>query len=260
MPLLTGSRAGGLSGYKTVEKALQLLNAFSHERSELSVAELSGRLGMHKSIVSRLAATLRAWKMLEQDPETRRFRIGAGAFQIGMLFVDRQPLHKIAVPLLGALVQRTHQTAHVSVLDGLTTLVIASVESPRALRVIMRAADRRELHATAAGKLLLGSVPGLLEALLARGELPSLTANTITSKSSLREVVATARRDRLAWNDGESTVGAGAVAAPVFAPSGEIIAAVSCVYPVSVVDLKERRAIAKHVRSTAEEISSSLGR
>ena len=47
------------SALKTVERAMRVLQAFSHDRPELSVGELSRELGIHKSIVSRLVAALR---------------------------------------------------------------------------------------------------------------------------------------------------------------------------------------------------------
>lgn len=260
MGRIAGAREGEAAaegGYKTVDKALQLLTAFTRERPELGVGEIAAHLGMHKSIVSRLAKTLRDWRMLEQNPETRQFRIGVGAFRLGMLFASRLPVHAVALPFLGDLVAETRQTAHVSVRDGLSTLVVASVESPKALRVIMRLADRRELHATAAGKLMLAYMPGLLEEVLAKGALEGLTPNTITSESDLRSALDRARRARLAWNDGESTIGAGAVAAPIFSSDG-MVAALSSVYPLATLSEDERGSISAAVARAAQKISDAL--
>ena len=53
---------------KTVKKAVEVLNCFSHQEPELSVGELSRRLGVHKSIISRLVAALRSKRMLDQKP------------------------------------------------------------------------------------------------------------------------------------------------------------------------------------------------
>lgn len=112
---------------KTIDKAMQLMMAFSHERPELAVTELAERLGMHKSVVSRLASSLRSWGMLEQNPATRRLRVGPAAFRLGALFSHRNSLAEMAVPSLADLVQHTGQSVHLSVLDGLQLLVIATV-------------------------------------------------------------------------------------------------------------------------------------
>ena len=57
------------SARKTVDKAMRVLNAFTHERSEFAIGELARELDMHKSVVSRLVAALRRWRILEQDPD-----------------------------------------------------------------------------------------------------------------------------------------------------------------------------------------------
>ena len=245
---------------KTVDKALQILHAFSNEEPELAITEIGRRLAMHKSIVSRLVASLREWRLIEQDATTKRVRLGVGAFELGMRFANQQPLHRLALPFLGALVDKTRHSAHVSVLDGSGTLVIATVESPAALRVIMRLGDRRMLHATAAGKILLAHLPrDVVREVVRDVGLPALTPDTITTVSALRAALAAAKRDGIAWNDGESTRGAGAVAAPIFGAGGKIAGALSMVYPLGVVGKAERLAIAQEVKRTAAELSAALG-
>ena len=55
----------------SVGTAIQLLKAFSEEQVDIGISELSRRLGVAKSTVHRLAATLAAEGLLEQDRETR---------------------------------------------------------------------------------------------------------------------------------------------------------------------------------------------
>jgi DNA-binding IclR family transcriptional regulator len=245
---------------KTVDKAMEILHAFSDEQAELSIAELSRRLGMHKSVVSRLVATLREWRMVEQNPTSGRLRLGVGTFELGMRFANQEPLRRVALPLLAELVKKTKQSAHVSILDGWNTLVIATVESPEALRVIMRLGDRRMLHATAAGKVLLAYHPeSMIDDLARETGLPALTPTTLTDIEALRKAVARVRRQGIAWNDGESTRGAGAVAAPIFGAGGQIAAALSCVYPLAVATKAQRVTIAREVKRIAAEISVAMG-
>lgn len=244
--------------HKTLDKAMQILHAFSHDEPELGIGELSARLGIHKSIVSRLAAGLRAWRLLEQDPRTKLFKVGAGAFRLGAIYSGRNSLQRISAPFLNKLVEETRQTCHVAVVDGVGMLVVATVESPDALRVIMRLGDRRALHATAAGKLMLAFVPGLMERLLEQGPLPSLTPATVTSVAKLKTQVIGARRDKFATNEGESTMGAGAVAAPIFETDGTFAAAISAVFPLGALSHAQRRSIGIRVQKAASEISNAL--
>lgn len=241
---------------KTVDKAMQVLHAFTHERSELSIGELSRELGMHKSVVSRLVAALRRWRILEQDPATRRVRVGVGAFRLGAIFATRQNIVRVVTPYLGSLVARTGHSAHAMLPDGNRALVVATVESPQALRVIMRVGEHRPLHSTAGGKLLLAlSDPALLLAAERDPGLARFTAATVADPARLRAQLARIRREGVAWNNGETHTGAGAVAAPVLDDGGHIVAAISTVYPLNVADAAERAVLARETAAIARRAS-----
>ena len=245
---------------KTVDKAMRVLHAFSSERTELTIGELSADLGMHKSVVSRLVSSLRDWRMLEKDAVTQRIRIGAGAFRLGTLYTRENHLIRVAQAKLESLVQQTGQSAHLTVLDGQRVLVVATVDSPSALRVIMRLGDYRDLHTTAAGKLFLAlGDPALLDKLFAQGDLPRATPHTLTQRDELDKALARIRREGVAWNRGENTVGAGAVAAPIFDAHGDMVAALSVVYPLNVVNAQTSKSIAERALAAAPLISTELG-
>ena len=239
---------------KTLDKAMQLLTEFTVDRPELAISELAEQLGMHKSVVSRLASSLLDWGMLERNPRTRRFRVGPTAFRIGTLFSQRRSLVVHAMPALAKLAQSTGQSVHLSVLDGLRILVVASVESASAVRVIMRVGDHRPLHSTAAGKLFLALTgPELLAA--AGPGMTALTPRTITEPAAMQRELAVILRSRVAVNEGENSPHAGAVAAPVIGHSGHIEAAVSTVFPLYTVDSADRAEIVAQTRGCAEELT-----
>ncbi len=246
------------SSRKTVDKAFRVLHAFTAQEPELTVGELSERLCLHKSVVSRLVSALRDWRMLEKDPGTQKLRIGEGAFRIGSLYSARNNLVALAKPHLERLVAETEQSSHVSVLDGQRMLVVATVESPKALRVIMRLGEHRSLHSTAGGKLFLALSDGLLEAVLANPR-ETYTARTRATRAQVTSALRRVRQESLAWNRGESSVGAGAVAAPIFDRTGQMIAALSTVYPLNVVDAGARAAIGRATAAAARAISHELG-
>jgi len=248
-----------ISERKTLDKAMMILSAFSLERPEISISDLSHELGMDKSIVSRLASSLRSWGMLEKNPVTGRLRIGSSAMRIGSLFSKRSTMVEFSMPLLADLVNQTGHSAHLSILDGLNTLVVSTVESPNTLRVIMRVGEQRDLHATAAGKLfLVFSSPSLIDAAYKATGFPARTPLTITSREELQKGFARIKKDGFANNRGESTLGAGAIAAPVFDKEGNIIAAISTVFPLNIVDAHRRNDIEKNTLLSAHRLKSRL--
>lgn len=253
------SPASVASDRKTIDKAMRLLNEFSHDQLEIAVTDLADRLGMHKSVVSRLASSLKVWGMLEQNPVTGRLRIGSTAMRIGSLFQKRSALTDVAMPLLADLVRRTQHSAHLSIQDGMRILVVATIESPSALRVIMRVGDIRELHTTAAGKIFLAfSDPSFFDDAYRATGFNAETKNTITDPNELQRALVKIRRNRYATNQGENTAGAGACAVPVVGKTGKIIAAVSTVFPSSVVGQSDLKKILMHTAECAGELSQRL--
>jgi DNA-binding IclR family transcriptional regulator len=157
------------------------------------------------------------------------------------------------------LVSRTGQSAHAMILDGTLGLVVATVESPSALRVIMRVGEHRYLHATAGGKLFLAfSDHALLDAAIQHHGLPTLTGNTIADPKKLRAELQGVQRTKLAWNNGESNTGAGAVAAPVLDDGGHIVAAITSVYPLNVVGQEQQKKVAKETLAISRKISEKF--
>lgn len=244
---------------KTVRRAIDVLQCFSHEEHELSIGDISRKLGVHKSIVSRLVAALCAKRMLQQDLKTRKVSIGVGAFSLGALFIKRVPLEQYAAAHMSSLVERIQHSCHVAVLDGHRLLTITSGETRKTLRVILRTGEHRFLHATAGGKLLLALTPGLLEEVAKTTGFPAVTNKTITSISKLRKEIAGIRDTGIAWNFEESTRGAGACAAPIFDATGQIAGVISAVYPLSAVSKTEFTAIGNKVREAGRLISISMG-
>ncbi len=245
---------------KTVKRAIEVLNCFSHQEPELSVGELSRRLGVHKSIISRLVAALRSKRILDQNPVTKRISIGVGTFRLGALFIKRLPLEQAASPHLSNLVERMQHSCHVAILDAHRLLIVASAETRQALRVILRTGEHRYLHATAGGKLLLAyHAPFLLEEVMATTGLPAVTNKTVTSLAKLRRDLITIRQNGIAWNFEESTRGAGACAAPIFDSQGLVIGAITAVYPLSAVNKNDFAAIGTKICGAGKLISNSMG-
>lgn len=243
---------------KTVERALSLLDCFSQQEPELSIGELARRLGVHKSMVSRLVSTLKTRRLVEQDPVTRNVFIGGGALRLGALFLQRIPLQAVAAPFVAELVNRTHQSAHLAVRDGLRFLIVHSVESPAAVRVILRTGEERYLHATAGGKLFLAFSDQAYRDTLEQVGMPSLTGRTITSRAKLDAELETIRRTGIAWNLEESHNGVGAVAAPVMDERGEVLGTVSVVFPLAGVGAAARAALGNEAKASAAAITAAM--
>ena len=66
-----------MAAIQSVQRAARLLKAFEVGPTQLGVTELSRRIGLHKSTVSRLLATLEREGFVERVPATEKYRLGA---------------------------------------------------------------------------------------------------------------------------------------------------------------------------------------
>jgi DNA-binding IclR family transcriptional regulator len=217
---------------KTLDTALKLLKLFETEEQTLSVTEVAEASGLPKSKVSRLLAGFRANGFLEQDAQTRRYRVGLAAFELGANYVKSQPLAHEALPVLRAIVERTGHSTTLSVMRGDLILHLLAVEGPHYIDGRWRVGNRLPFHATAAGKVLLaGMKPAALEAFLAGRPLTAITPLTITDAVVFRRQIEEVRVHGVSLTRGESAPGLAALAVPVFGRSNETVGALGLIIP-----------------------------
>lgn len=237
---------------QSADRALAILGAFDEGRPDVGVSELAAELGMHKSTVSRLLATLEKRGLVRREGD--RFLPGFELARLGALAVRGVALVASAREELEALARATGETVNLAVRDGDRALNVHQVNSEHIVGVGDWSGRALPLHATANGKVLLAFGRGPLPR-----ELPAVTQKTITGRSELRAELERVRTAGFAVALEELEFGLHAVAAPVSDWTGECVAAVSVSAPAY--RLPERRlpAAAEACVRSAGEISRLLG-
>ena len=212
----------------TVQNALRVLDAFSEQDPILGVMELSRRLKISKSAVSRLVTTLCSQGILAVTP-SGHYRLGARLYDIGLMAVRTHQLFNAASEALAALHAATGKSVHFAILDGFDVVQIHRLTSKDMARMPGELRTRPPAHATSTGKAILAfAKEELVERALAAG-LQSFTRTTITDPAKLRSVLATVRAHGYALSKDEYMQGVGGVSAPVLDKSGVAVAALTIV-------------------------------
>jgi DNA-binding IclR family transcriptional regulator len=249
-------------GYTSVTRALRLLQAFDRYHASRSVAELAQHTGLHKSIVTRLMATMAREGFVVQDPSTRRYRIGPMLFSAGSLYEPFAMYRELAEPVLSDLAARTGFTSCVGVPIGAEVIMVAVVEAPltNGIRVSMVIGSRRPAYIGATGKVILsGMADHQVRALLGTAALKQWTPHTPASVQDLLDELVEIRRRGYATNREESALGSGGVAAPITERTGAVSAALVVTFPVQFVSEAEMHVLAAQVVQAAQRISAQLG-
>jgi DNA-binding IclR family transcriptional regulator len=246
---------------QSVDRALQLLLLFEEVNQEHRVGELAAMLGVDKSTVSRLAATLVERGFLERAPGSEAFRLGPELGRLGMLAVGgSHNLVELARGPMERLAEKTTETVNLAVLEDHQVINIAQIDGPHLVGVGDWTGWKTEPHTVANGKVLLAFAEGGFEDLPLENPLEAFTERTITSVEDLRFELERVRVEGWASTLGELEEGFNGVAVPVFDASGRCLAALSASGPVYRMTPERLPEVAALCKEAAEEIGVRLGR
>jgi DNA-binding IclR family transcriptional regulator len=190
-------------------RVLRVLAAFSAERPELALTEVSRRADLPLSTAHRLVGELAEWGALERGTDGR-YRIGLRLWEVGALAPRGLGLRESAMPFLEDLYEVTRQNVQLAVLDGTEVVFVERISGRGAVNVLTRVGGRMPLHATGVGLVLLAhATPELQEQVLA-SPLRRYTSRTISDPDELRRALAEVRRTGVAVSDGQIELRAGA--------------------------------------------------
>lgn len=244
---------------RSLDKAVDLLEALAGESRGLSLAELAKRTGFNPSTAHHLVATLRRRGFVDQDPETRNYRLGYKIVGLANQFLHDADLYTAGVGPIRDLRDASGDTTYLNILQGREVVSVIELPGTRPVQVRRaRQPGRTVLHCTATGKVLLAYLPPeRLAALLPTLSLSALTPNTLTTLPAIERELAAVREQGYALDREEYLEGLGCVDAPVFARDGTCLAAVSVAYPA--LDPERWRELVPLVTGAARQISAALG-
>lgn len=242
-----------------VEAALSILETLG-ATPEMGVTDLARKLGLGKSSVYRLLATLTRRGYVEKSPQSERYRLTYRLFAVGSTAAERFGLREAAHPVMERLAAGTGETVNLGVLDGTRVVNLHRVESRHLLRVHLEVGHGVPAHATALGKVLLAALePTELSRRLLGRRLEGLTRRTIRDRRALRKALARIQEQGFAVDDEECSLGLRCVAAPILDHRGSVVAALSISGPTHRLPDPVLSRLAEEVRAAAREISRRLG-
>ncbi|MGO4395816.1 IclR family transcriptional regulator [Variovorax sp. M-6] len=222
------------AGPQSVGRIFAILDSVASARAGASLSELARITSSPKTSLVGLLAGLTAEGCLVRD-EAGRYFLGGRIHTLAMQALAGRQLSELVRPVLVALSEATGETVVLCGLadDAEVAVYLDKVESSSPLRYAVTVGERRELYCTAMGKALLAYFePARLKRYLKSTPRKKFTPHTITSVEPLLSEIACVRREGIARSTEERIPGVGALASPIFASDGSVVAALMIAGPV----------------------------
>ena len=225
-----------------------------------SLSEISKTTTLNKTTAFNLVASLVALRFVEQDAQTRRYRLGLRNLELGRLVQQRLRISHLARPILADLCRKTNETVNLGLSDLLDLLVIDSFQGSRILHARANAGWRSMYHCTALGKAFMTAWDEPMRHTIysSRG-LPELTPKTITSVDELEAQLVLFREQGYSTDVEENEIGVNGIARWIRDGLGEVAAAVSVAGHSSRMTPETMERIAPDVIAAANAIGAAIG-
>ena len=245
---------------QSVERAADILELFLEDEPELSVKDISQKLGLSKSTAHGLIKTLEHRGYLQQNPYDLKYKLGLRLFELGHYIANQLDIGQIARPFIKELVDELKETVHLVVRQQDELVYVEKEEGPQTLRIYSHVGKRAPMHCTGVGKAILAyQDEEEIDRILSTVPLQAFTKNTITDKDKNQEQLQTIRESGYSIEDEEIELGLTCIGAPIFNHNGNVTASLSCATPKMRLTDERLPEVIAGVKKTAAKISGSLG-
>ncbi|BCB90026.1 IclR family transcriptional regulator [Phytohabitans suffuscus] len=245
----------------SLARGLNVLKAFTPERTELSLSEIAAVAGVTNPSALRIGHTLVELGFLTRNPLTKGYRVGPGVLTLGMASLSSMSLLEIAEPYLAQLRDDAGETVKLAVLHGNEMVYIGRFPSqlhPQDGSAYV--GSRLPAGQTCTGRAILA----LLDEAEARrivegGHRQRFTDKSLVTVDEIMAELAATRERGFSVNDQGTTLEHRSAAAALVGPHGNPVGAINFSVSsqrVSVKELSER--LVPMLLDTAGKISALL--
>lgn len=257
-PKRRAESAGEQYHLRAIERALDVLDAFTERRQELTLKDLSLLLRVPESSLFRILLTLESRGYLVQKPD--------GAYCLpakllyGRVHERAERLREQMRPYLQKLARRFDETASLAYLFGERIQVLDTVETFQEVRLTNKPGRVLPPHCSSLGKAITAfQPPERMDRILEVYGLFRRTENTIVDRQALLAEFEEIRRKGYAVDREESVAGGMCIGAPLTRDGQHVVASISMSVPMVRMSPEREQEIARAVLETAREAAAALG-
>ncbi len=145
---------------KVVEKALDILEAVSHEKTDFSISHIAKILDISRASTFRLMATLEHRGYVEKSSTSDKYHVGVTALETSQNLLMSLDLMNKAKPIMEKLARECDETVYLCIPKQDEILLLDMVTSSQKVQVISLVGRLHAADSIAAGKVVLAHRDG----------------------------------------------------------------------------------------------------
>lgn len=156
-----GESSGVRSGAQAVERSLSVLRLLALRPADgLRIKTISEATGLHVATASRMVRAMQQLGFVEQDAETRRYKLGFGAALLGAATASRLQVGAEIRGLVDDLAEKTGESIYLCVRQGLSAVFVYRASGSFPIRAVtVDVGTHVPLGVGAAGMAILSILP-----------------------------------------------------------------------------------------------------
>ncbi|MGN4126249.1 IclR family transcriptional regulator [Lysinibacillus sphaericus] len=239
-----------------LERAMNIAKVLASETTEnsLSISELATKVDLPLSTLHRILKAMIQQGMIEQDEQTKHYRLGTIWMEFGLQVYDTMDYISKIRPELERLAREVEQSVYLSKPAGTDTIIIERIDSAaNAIRIYDQLGIRIPMHIGAANKAILASMPTSQASEIISQLVP------IEDIADFNTQLEKIRKQGFSISHGERTAGTSSVAVAVLNGFGEIVGAVSIGFVSFNVTDEHIQFLTERLLETGKRVSMKLG-
>lgn len=259
--MATGDNKKSRYHVQAVDRVFDILDCFSFQQRELSLADIGRQTGLNKTTAKRLVSNLAGRGYLKQDPATKLYQLGMRLFELGGIVFSAFSLRDAAALPMTRLQNETGATVLLGTAMDQQLLYLDKREGTGIIRIHSDIGWRRPLHYGMLGMVLMAHLDSKeIQKILAKTPLKVYTPHSFTDNKTFFARLEEIRLNGYVLEREQFVAGVMGIAAPIRDYSRQVIAALGVGIPLIEQDLvKETEKITALVKTSCQEISAALG-
>ena len=223
------------------------------------LSELSAKSGMPHPSAHRILKQLIAERLVEHNPESRRYTLGPLAFELGIAGSTMHDIRDLCEPAMVALERDTEDTVYLVIRSGFEAVCMHRLEGSFPIRtLVLEVGSRRPLGVGAGGLAVLAAIAEEERTEIIERVAPMLPAFGRLTPKALSEACELSHEQGVAIIENKVSLGVTAVGAHFCDSMGQPIGAISVAALSQRMTTARVRSLSERVKLAARQIEEKL--